>query len=78
MALETSRLVQGLKKLQDDLSKMTDSEKAKTAYAEGMAKLLEDFIKSAEVQFKSGTVTGTCPSGGGPLTAGQATKGEIK
>lgn len=78
MSLQTDKLISGLTDLQRKLSKMTDPEEAIKANAEGLAKLFEDFVKSGDVSFKTGTVNGTCPSGGGPLTAGQATKGEIK
>jgi len=39
---------------------------------------LVDYIqKTAVVAYATGKVTGTCPSGGGPLAAGAATVGKI-
>lgn len=85
MALDKSALVSSLKSafLQNLQQTDADSEARQKAeqsaevMANNMASAIETFIKSGTVAFTTGSVQGTCPSGGGPLTAGAATGGTI-
>jgi hypothetical protein len=45
--------------------------------ASDISNAVEAFVKSGEVAFTAGEVTGTCPSGGGPLATGAASGGKI-
>lgn len=46
--------------------------------AQAMAEVIVDHIQTyATVTFTPGTITGTCPSGGGPLINGTGSSGEI-
>ena len=45
--------------------------------AEDIANAMEVYVKSGTVSFSIGTVNGACPPGGGALTAGQATGGQM-
>ena len=66
-----------IKKLVEEISKETDSEKATDMYVEGMADIIVNLIKSGEVNFASNTVTGLTPTTGGALVGGAATGGKI-
>lgn len=39
--------------------------------------IISHINRNAEAVFSVGSITGTCPSGGGPLTLGAATGGKI-
>lgn len=53
------------------------AEQAAEKMANNFANAFEAFIKSGTVAFATGTVQGTAPSGGGPITAGSASGGTI-
>lgn len=59
------------------VSKETDPERAIDLLVNNMADIIGDLIKSGEVNFSTGTVKGTTPSGGGALVGGNASKGKI-
>jgi hypothetical protein len=45
--------------------------------AEAVKNRLDTALTQARVNFQTGNVNGQCPSGGGPLQAGNATNGTI-
>lgn len=77
MALDKDTLISDLKDMRNILKSIENEADADEQATELLASAIEKFIKSGTVNFASGKVTGTCPSGGGPLTLGTATEGEI-
>jgi hypothetical protein len=82
MALETSALKRAIKSaFQDETVRASDAEASADKLAELLAKAMEDFVKSGEVSFTSGQITGTTPdvqtSTPVPLTAGAGTGGKV-
>jgi len=82
MALATAALKSALEDaLQANIPEAEGTGIAKamaTQMAEAMANAFEAFVKSGKVKFAAGDVTGTAPSGGGPITAGKASGGTIE
>jgi len=79
MALATQALKDAIKDAfqSEAVRNQPNADLATTELAGLLADAIETFVKSGTVDFTSGEVTGTCPSGGGPLTLGTASGGEI-
>ena len=76
--LETSKLESAILAAYKKQQKEQDPEKAAAGIAKDFATAVEAFVKSGKVKFATGNVTGTAPSGGGPITAGKASDGTIE
>ncbi len=76
MALDKSGLIADLKNIRKVLSEITDKDEADEKATQLLADAIEKFVKSGEVVFTAGEVTGQTPANG-TLVNGAATGGEI-
>ena len=67
----------GLVSLMQSMKDYDNSEAAIERFADGLATLCDELIRSGKVSFSEGTVTGIAPPQGGAITLGAATEGEI-
>lgn len=76
MAADKSTFKNAIKAAYEAAQGIEDPVEAADTLADQIANAIEAFIKSGDVGFTTGNVSGTCPSGGGALTAGAATGGK--
>lgn len=72
-----SAFLENLQQPDADSNAMQKAEQAAEKLANTFANAIDTFVKSGTVAFATGTVQGTAPSGGGPITAGSASGGTI-
>ena len=77
MALNYLKLKADMKAAHQAAQTMQNKDDASDYLAEQIAIAISEFVKSGEVVFSPGEITGVAPGGGGPITAGAGTGGEI-
>lgn len=79
MSLKKTELKNGLIDLQKSLKEMDNPDEAMELFASKLSDLIDSFVKSGEVTFEKGDVTGTTAVQGTPtpLALGAASKGKI-